>query len=296
MVRIPRSTFVIPKMTLTMKIRSLLLLVFAAGFFSAQAVELKVMTWNIRYNNPGDGENAWPLRKERVAGLIRFHSPDIIGVQEALLGQVNDIAAQLPGYDWVGVGRNDGINGGEYSPIFYNSKRFQLKQQGWFWLSDTPEGPSVGWDAALPRICTFALLEEYETHKTFLVFNTHFDHVGVKAREESARLILKKIQEFNDEKLPVILTGDFNAEPGEEAFSVLNRRMRDSREVTENPPYGPVGTFNDFDFNSPLDKRIDYIFVNRKIDVRKYAVLTDSYDRHYPSDHLPVFVELYFEK
>ena len=121
----------------------------------SQAIDLKVMTWNIRYNNTDDGENAWPLRKSHVTELILFHAPDVIGMQEALLGQVNDIASHLPGYDWVGVGRDDGKNAGEYAPIFYDSRRFQLKEQGWFWLSETPEVPSRGWDAALPRICTY---------------------------------------------------------------------------------------------------------------------------------------------
>lgn len=278
-----------------MKTKSMFVMLALVLSFSAQAVDLKVMTWNIRFNNPDDGENAWPLRRSHVIDLIRFHSPDVFGLQEALLDQVNDIAAYLPGYDWVGVGRNDGINGGEYSPIFYNSKRFQLKQQGWFWLSDTPDGPSTGWDAALPRICTYVLLEEYDTHKNFWVFNTHFDHVGVKAREESAKLILKKIQDFNEDKLPVILTGDLNSEPKDEPVDRILRRMRDTKEATEEPAYGPEGTFNDFDFNSPLDKRIDYIFVNRKLDVRKYGVLTDSYNQHYPSDHLPVYSEVYFK-
>ena len=278
-----------------MKTKSLLLIFFAVLTVSTQAVDLKVMTYNIRVNVPSDGKNAWPMRKRNVAELIRFHAPDIFGLQESLLGQVNDLAEQLPGYDWVGVGRDDGINRGEYSPIFYNSQRFQLKQQGWFWLSETPDVPGVGWDAAFPRICTYVLLEEYGTHKNFWVFNTHFDHIGVKAREESARLILKKIQELNDDRLPVILTGDFNVTPEEAPVAVILRKMRDSREESEAAPYGPEGTFNDFDFNSPLEKRIDYIFVTRKVDVRKYAVLSDSKNQHYPSDHLPVFAELYFK-
>lgn len=278
-----------------MKTKGLLFILLIAWSFSATAVDLKLMSWNIRFNNPADGENAWPLRRNHVTGLIRFHAPDVFGLQEALLGQINDIAEQLPGYDWVGVGRDDGMNSGEYSPIFYNSKRFQLKQQGWFWLSDTPDGPSTGWDAALPRICTYVLLEEYETRKNFWVFNTHFDHVGVNAREESAKLILKKMHELNEDKLPVILTGDLNAEPKDAPIDVLVRRMNDCKDTSEEPPYGPEGTFNNFDYNSPLNQRIDYIFVNRKLDVRKYGVLTDSYNQHYPSDHLPVYTEAYFK-
>lgn len=278
-----------------MKTKKLLTILLLLLSLSVQATDLKVMTWNIRFNNPGDGDNAWPLRRSHVIDLVRFYGPDVFGLQEALLGQINDMAAQLPGYDWVGVGREDGINGGEYSPVFYNSKRFQLKQQGWFWLSETPDGPSMGWDAACKRVCTYVLLEEYDTHKSFWFFNTHFDHVGVKARDESARLILKKMHELNEDKLPLILTGDLNAEPGDQAIDTIRRRMRDAKEATEEPAYGPEGTFNNFDFHSPLDTRIDYIFVNRKLDVRKYGVLTDSYNQHYPSDHLPVYSEVYFK-
>jgi endonuclease/exonuclease/phosphatase family metal-dependent hydrolase len=276
--------------------KTFLFLMLVLMTFAVQAVDLKVMTWNIRYNNPGDGENAWPLRKGHVTELIRFHAPDIIGMQEALLGQVNDIASQLPGYDWVGVGRDNGINAGEYAPIFYDSRRFQLKEQGWFWLSETPVVPSRGWDAALPRICTYIKLETYDSRRNFWVFNTHFDHVGDEARRQAARLIFDKIKELNEDKLPVILTGDFNLEPDTDPMKWLMRKMYDTRKLSEAEPYGPTGTFNGFDFNSPLDKRIDYIFVNRKVDgVRKYGVLTDSYDRKYPSDHLPVYVELWFK-
>ncbi|PTN10068.1 endonuclease/exonuclease/phosphatase family protein [Mangrovibacterium marinum] len=263
---------------------------------AAQAIDLKVMSWNIRYNNPDDGENAWPLRKKQVSELVLTYAPDVLGVQEALLGQVNDLASQLPGYDWVGVGRDDGKNAGEYAPIFYDSRRFQLKEQGWFWLSETPDVPSRGWDAALPRICTYIKLEEYDSHRNFWVFNTHFDHVGDQARKEAAKLIFDKIRTLNrKDKLPVMLTGDFNLEPDSDPIKWLARKMNDSRDEAAEP-LGPEGTFNAFDFNSALDKRIDYIFVNRKVDgVGKYSVLSDSYDQKYPSDHLPVFVELWFK-
>ena len=279
-----------------MKNKSLLILLAVLIAGSVQAIDLKVMTWNIRYNNPDDGENAWPLRKDHVIDLILEHAPDIFGLQEALLGQVNDIASRLPGYDWVGVGRDNGINAGEYSPIFYDSRRFQLKEQGWFWLSETPGVPSKGWDAALPRICTYIKLEEYDSRRNFWVFNTHFDHVGDEARKEAAKLIFDKIKELNEDKLPVVLTGDFNLTPDTDPMKWLMRKMHDTRGMSEVTPYGPEGTFNGFDFNSSPEKRIDYIFVNRKVGaVRKYSVLTDSYDRKYPSDHLPVFVEIWFK-
>ncbi len=277
------------------KKKSLLILMLLVSV-AAQAIDLKVMSWNIRYNNPDDGENAWPLRKKQVSELVLTYAPDVLGVQEALLGQVNDLASQLPGYDWVGVGRDDGKNAGEYAPIFYDSRRFQLKEQGWFWLSETPDVPSRGWDAALPRICTYIKLEEYDSHRNFWVFNTHFDHVGDQARKEAAKLIFDKIRTLNrKDKLPVMLTGDFNLEPDSDPIKWLARKMNDSRDEAAEP-LGPEGTFNAFDFNSALDKRIDYIFVNRKVDgVGKYSVLSDSYDQKYPSDHLPVFVELWFK-
>jgi len=279
-----------------MKNKSLLILLAILIAGSVQAIDLKVMTWNIRYNNPGDGENAWPFRKDHVIDLILDRAPDVFGLQEALLGQVNDIASRLPGYDWVGVGRDNGINAGEYSPIFYDSRRFQLKEQGWFWLSETPGVPSKGWDAAFPRICTYIKLEEYDSRRNFWVFNTHFDHVGEEAREQAAKLIFDKMKELNEDKLPVILTGDFNLTPDTDPMKWLMRKMHDTRDMSEAALEGPEGTFNGFDFNSSLEKRIDYIFVNRKVEtVRKYSVLTDSYDQKYPSDHLPVFVEIWFK-
>lgn len=255
-------------------------------------LDIKVITYNIRYNNPGDSLNAWPNRKDEVLKLIHTYAPDIFGLQEALLGQVNDIASKMPGFDWVGVGREDGINRGEYAPIFYNSRKYQLKEQGWFWLSESPHIPSKSWDAALPRICTFALLEDYDTRKNFWVFNTHMDHQGEKARHESARLILRKINELNEKKLPVILMGDFNALPDENTVKLIKRRLEDSSEFSLTAAKGPEGTFNGFDFNSPLRERIDYIFVNKELAVTQYAVLTDSNGQRYPSDHLPVYVEL----
>jgi endonuclease/exonuclease/phosphatase family metal-dependent hydrolase len=255
-------------------------------------LDLKVITYNIRYNDPGDSLNAWTNRKDEVLKLLQTYAPDIFGIQEALLGQVNDIASRMPGFDWIGVGREDGMNKGEYAPIFYNSRKYQLKEQGCFWLSEIPHIPSRSWDAALPRICTYALFEDYDTRKNFWVFNTHFDHQGERARHESARLILRKIIELNEKKLPVILTGDFNTTPEESPVRVIKRRLEDSKEISVTSPEGPEGTFNDFDFNNPLTDRIDYIFVNKDVTVKKYVVLTDSKDQRYPSDHLPVYVEL----
>lgn len=264
-------------------------------FFVCQigmAQNIQVITYNIRFNNPADGANAWPNRSKDVAALLEFHQPDIFGLQEALIGQIEDIQAQIPKMKWVGVGRDDGKKSGEFSPIFYNSEKYKSVKQGWFWLSETPDKPGLGWDAACNRICTWILLEADKKDRRFMVFNTHFDHKGTQARIESAKLILRKIKELNTEKLPVILTGDFNLTPEQAPISVITKEMKDASSISKKAPYGPLGTFNNFEFTSPLKERIDYVFVSDQVEVKAYAVLSDSKDQRYPSDHLPVFVRL----
>lgn len=270
-----------------------LLLLLTSNLIMAQNV--RIITYNIRYNNPDDGINAWPNRSSQVSALLDFHQADIFGLQEALIGQIEDIQAQLPQMKWVGVGRDDGKKAGEFSPLFYNSGKFTALQKGWFWLSETPGKPGLGWDAACNRICTWLLLKENKGNDKFMVFNTHFDHQGVKARTESAKLILQKIKELNPSNLPVILTGDFNLTPEQEPIAVITSELQDSRSITKEVPYGPIGTFNGFKFDSPLKDRIDYVFVSKQIEVKQYGVLTDSKDQRYPSDHLPVFVNLKLE-
>lgn len=256
--------------------------------------DLKIITYNVRVDIPQAGDLSWNARKTEVIELLQFYEADIFCLQEALLSQVNDIAAYMPGYDWVGVGRDNGVTLGEYTPIFYNSQKYQLKEQGWFWLSENPDSPGMGWDASYQRICTYVLLEDYDTHDNFWVFNTHLDNNGEVARRESAYLILDKIQELTKRKDPVVLTGDFNATPEMEPIKIILQSMDDSRDRSVLSPYGPEGTFNDFDIDSELDRRIDYIFVNKNIVVNKYGVIPDTYDRNYPSDHLPVYVEISF--
>ncbi|MDP2887967.1 MAG: endonuclease/exonuclease/phosphatase family protein [Bacteroidota bacterium] len=258
----------------------------------AMAQNLRVMTYNIRMNTPSDGVNAWPNRSSQVSALLDFHQAEIFGLQEAFIGQIEDIQADLPKMKWVGVGRDDGEKAGEYSPIFYDSEKFKALKQGGFWLSETPEKPGMGWDAACNRVCTWIILKEHKTGGKFIVLNTHFDHVGNKARSESAKLILRKIKELNTDKLPVILMGDFNLTPDKEPISLITGELKDSREISKKPPYGPEGTFNAFKFDAPMKDRIDYVFVSDDIEVKRYAVLTDSKDQRYPSDHQPVFVSL----
>lgn len=273
-----------------MKLFFFIILIFASNIIMAQ--HINIISYNIRFNNPGDGVNAWPKRSSQVAALLSFHQADIFGLQEALIGQIEDIQAQMPQMKWVGVGRDDGEKAGEFSPLFYNSEKFTALKSGGFWLSETPEKPGLGWDAACNRVCSWLLLKENKSKKKFMVFNTHFDHMGVKARTESAKLILRKIKALNPSGFPVILTGDFNLTPEQEPISVITSELQDSRSITKQAAYGPTGTFNGFKFDSPLKDRIDYVFVSNSIEVKRYGVLTDSKDLRYPSDHLPVFVNL----
>lgn len=265
----------------------------ATAWAQKNTVALKVMSYNIRFNNPDDGVNAWPNRKENVKALVKFHEADLLCVQEALADQFDELL-QNSNFEAVGVGRDDGKRKGEFSAIYFDKNRFSKKDGGTFWLSETPNVPSKGWDAALNRICSWAKLYDKENKKEFLIFNTHYDHVGVQARIESAKLVKKKIKEIAP-NLPVIYTGDLNVTPETEAISTIKSFLQDTKEISEEPPYGPNGTFNDFDFNSDLKNKIDYIFVNKSFRVQKFAVLSDSKDKRYFSDHLPVFAKIYFK-
>ncbi len=272
------------------KILFLILILAPVSLFSQQ---MNIITFNIRLNTPNDGINAWPNRIDMVCGLLKFHDPDIFGLQEALHGQIEDIQKNLPDYEWFGVGRDDGEKAGEFSPIFFIKTKFILIENGTFWLSETPEKPGKGWDAAFNRVVTWGKFKSKVTGKQFLVFNTHFDHIGNEARKNSAFLIRDKIKEIsNNQGLPVILVGDFNLEPESEPIGLIKTFMYDAREITETPPYGPIGTFNGFGWDAPLENRIDYIFVQGSIKVLKYAVITDSKEKRWPSDHLPVFAKM----
>jgi endonuclease/exonuclease/phosphatase family metal-dependent hydrolase len=265
-------------------------LMISVTVFSQQ---INVVTFNIRLNTPNDGINAWPNRIEMATGLLKFHEADLFGLQEALYDQILDVHKNMPGFEWFGVGRDDGEKGGEFSPIFYNKSKFILIESGTFWLSETPEKPSKGWDAALNRVVTWGKFKSKVTGKIFYYYNTHFDHRGNEARKKSAELITKKIREMaGNMGYPVILTGDFNLTPETEGIANIKKYLRDSREITIAPPYGPVGTFNSFDWNAPMKDRIDYVFVNEMVEVIKYAVLTDSKEMRWPSDHLPVFAKI----
>lgn len=248
--------------------------------------EFNVGSFNIRYNNPHDNENWWGHRKEAVVDLLKANDLITFGVQEAVLNQMEYLDSNLENYSYVGVGRDDGKTKGEFSAIFFR-KDLKLITSGTFWLSTSSERVSKGWDAALPRICTYAQFE-MEDGSQFWHFNTHFDHVGVKARAESAKLIVNKIKTMTSSSDAVILTGDFNVTPETDPYANIVKYMDDDMEVSKSKLFGPIGTFSGFDVNSLLEKRIDYIF-SRNLEVLSYSHLTDKRENGlWVSDHLPV--------
>jgi endonuclease/exonuclease/phosphatase family metal-dependent hydrolase len=273
--------------------KNILITVLLAIPFSLFSQEMNIISFNIRLNTENDGINAWPNRAEMATGLLRYHEADIFGLQEALYGQISDIQDAFPEYKWIGVGRDDGDKKGEFCPVFYNPSKFILLKNGNFWLSETPEKPGLGWDAACNRIVTWGHFKSKITGKQFMVFNTHFDHRGKLARKNSAILIRNKIEEMTYNKnIPVILTGDLNLTPDELPVSLIRKYLSDSHDISETPPYGPVGTYNGFKIDAEMKNRIDYIFVHGNIKVLKYAALSDSKNKRFPSDHLPVFVKV----
>jgi len=249
---------------------------------------LQIMSYNIRYNTPADGVNAWPNRKARVAQLLNTHKADVMGFQEVLVDQLEDLRVSLPDYNYVGVGRDDGRSKGEYAPVFYLKAKLELLGQGTFWLSETPDVPSRGWDAALPRICTWAKLRHLKTSRVFYHFNTHFDHVGALARANSATLLLKKIGAIAADN-PTILTGDFNAEPGSQPYKTLTATLSDTSETAKNRAGGVV-TCPGFQVGRSGGVKIDYIFASKHLTPKSYATLNSSWQGYYLSDHLPLLV------
>ncbi len=259
---------------------------------------LQVMSFNIRYPNPNDGTHIWAVRKNLVVSTIRYHEADLIGLQEAFRSQLDDLKKALPGYDWVGVCRTDGSQepnpDNEFSAILYNTNRLTLTESGTFWLSENPEmAGSKGWDAALPRIVTWGLFEEKESGKKFYHINTHFDHIGEKARIESAKLLVEKAHKMIGE-LPVVITGDFNANPETEIYRIINQDFKDGFLTTEIPHHGPIATFTNFIFPGIPGTRIDYVFVGKGFRVKKHAILSEVWSGIFPSDHFPVLATLYF--
>jgi len=258
-----------------------------------QAQQLQVMTFNIRMNTASDSLNAWPFRKDKVASQILFHDVQLLGVQEALHGQMLDLQERLPQFRYIGVGRDDGNTKGEYSAIFYDTTRLSVLNSATFWLSETPEViGSKGWDAAITRIVTWAKFRDKKSKKIFYAFNTHFDHIGKIARKESALLVLQKVKEIAG-NTPAIVTGDFNATPADEPIQVITDRsnpfrLTDAKEISATKHYGPTGTFNGFKPKERDDQPIDYIFTRNKWKVLKHATISQSWDGRFASDHFAV--------
>lgn len=249
----------------------------------------KAISYNIRYDGHSDLAPDWSQRKDPIVAQLQKERPTIIGFQEVLNKQLEDLKVALPSYLAVGVGRDDGKEAGEFAPIFYDTTRYQLLQSGTFWLSPTPGLPSKGWDAALNRICTYALLESKYDRKKLWVLNTHFDHMGTEARLHSAELLVEKFAELTQEvAAPLLLLGDFNAEPDSYVYQLLSRHFSDlscsirHRELCSRP------TFNAFTLSESDDKIIDYLFGSPELVSIRYQVVQTPFDRSYPSDHFPI--------
>lgn len=276
-----------------MKFRILLALLFPLCVWAAKP-PIRVMSYNIRLALDSDGQNSWKNRKTDVLSLFNYYQPDVFGVQEALPEQINEIKNGVPKYQYVGVGRDDGRQKGEFSAIFYDHRKYKTLKSGTFWLSETPEKPSKGWDAAYNRVCTYSLFKSKANGKKFWIFNLHFDHVGTIAREKSAELVLAKIKDFNKANLPVVLMGDFNLTPKTTPVLMIKKQFQDSFEHSKNIHYGPAGTFTGFDVSKIPTDRIDYIFTH-KFKVKSHRHINDRRPNLlYPSDHFPVFAELQF--
>lgn len=296
------------------------LLLFALLLLSFQlsAQQLTVGSYNIRYKNWNDSVqgNVWNKRCQVICDQLNFMAPDVFGTQEVLYGQLQDMKAALDGYDYIGIGRDDGERAGEHEAIFYKTDKIKLLDHGDFWLSETPEKPGLGWDAVCVRICTWGKFSLDET--VFYYFNLHMDHVGVIARREAAKLVVARIREIA-QGAPVVLTGDFNVDQTNEIYAIFTESglLKDSYDAAR-IRFAENGTFNAFKTEYYTTSRIDHVFVSPEIQVESYGVLTnsywtpdetidtlkafdapqeisfDKYIRRNPSDHYPVFVKVKF--
>ena len=299
----------------------LLVFLLLMGLSLPMSAQMLVGSYNIRLKVSSDSVNgnAWQKRCQVICDQVNFMSPDIFGAQEVLHVQLLDMLQGLDGYDYIGVGRDDGKTGGEYAAIFYKPDRLRLLDQGNFWISETPDRPGLGWDAACVRVCTWGRFagQTATDDEAFYFFNLHMDHVGVVARREGAKLIVRKIREIA-QGAHVIVTGDFNVDQKDEIYSIFTESglLKDSYLATR-LRFAENGTFNSFDTELYTDSRIDHIFVSPDTEVEAYGVLTNSYwvpndasaaklkghdapqqidfskyTRRQPSDHYPVFVRL----
>jgi endonuclease/exonuclease/phosphatase family metal-dependent hydrolase len=256
-----------------------------------RAARFRAMSFNARVDQASDGDDAWAHRREKALSVIRLHEPDVVGCQELLAHQLADLREGLSAYEWVGEDRGAGDRPSEHVAIGYRTDRFRRREHDTFWLSETPEVPgSLGWDAAHPRIATWARLEDSVTGSDLLHVNTHLDHRGERARRRGASLLIERLEEIAPES-PVLVTGDMNCQPGSIPYERLTESFGDARKLSTHGHHGPTDTFHGF--TGTAGGRIDYILVGG-LDVRQHATLADRWDERYPSDHFPVLAELVF--
>ncbi len=256
------------------------------------AQQYRAMTYNLRWDNHNDGANRWDERKAELVSFVRKTAPDILGTQEGLKHQLDYISAGIAEFRMIGVGRDDGREKGEYTAVFFNRKKFNLLAESGFWLSETSHEVSVGWDAALPRICTYGLLEDIKTKERIHVYNTHFDHIGQQARLMSAKLIVAKINQMTNENDRIILMGDFNCTPDSDPVLEIKKHLKDGKDLAKNGFKGPEDTFNGFDLTDENSGTIDHIFV-KNFEVKSYQHITKKRrNKLQLSDHYPVLAVL----
>lgn len=272
------------KRTLTILIAAILVQ------FAMSAQDLKVMSYNIRQSGAKDGTNSWMYRFAATGEMIKDQMPDVFGVQEATFEQVYFIEQNFKEYKYVGGGREDGKKKGEYTAIFWNKKMVSLLADGMFWLSETPETVSKGWDAECIRTATWALFKDKKTGKKFYFVNTHLDHVGKEARKNGVKLILDRITMMNKDNLPVILTGDFNMKPADMTIREVEAQLVNARKAADKTDN--TGTFNNWGKSSDI---IDYIFYSGFTSCPEFQTVTKKYDnRKFVSDHYPITALLTF--
>jgi endonuclease/exonuclease/phosphatase family metal-dependent hydrolase len=253
-----------------------------------------VATYNLRYDNRGDSGNLWVNRAPIQSNLIRFHDFDVVGIQEGLINQLEDLSKSLPQYTRYGIGRDDGKAAGEHSAIYYKKDKFKLLKRGDFWLSQTPDQPGKGWDATCcNRICSWVQLQDIASKKIFYFFNVHFDHQGVIARIESAKLMIEKIKTIAG-NTPAVFTGDLNGGRNSDCYKYIANAgvIKDSYDLA-GFTYENNGSFNSFRTPRGMEV-IDHIFVTKQFTVKKWGILTDTYFGKYPSDHFPVMAVVSF--
>lgn len=258
----------------------------------AQNSDIKALCFNIRYNNPSDGEFAWAKRREAVVKMLKQEQPAVMGLQEVLKNQLDYLKKQLPHYNYIGVGREDGKSQGEYAPVFYNTKLLTLINSGYFWLSPTCDRPSKGWDAACERIATWALLECNKSKKRFICINTHFDHVGTTARLESGKMLLNNIDSLT-KNTPAIIMGDFNTTADDASLQPITTKFTNTRDAKAEFNNQVAYTYIGFQSDKKIRSLIDHIFING-MKVSDYRVVTENFGIKQLSDHLPVVCELNF--